>query len=163
MIRWIGLRHPFRACRVATLDRELCNRFYLEMQDDWYSTMIKETVVTKANLRRLSKFTKHRYNSWTNYLRCVKKPACKETSYHWSNVPDTMKTNWATGGANRGNAVNDFEHSQREKVLAYDRKGPLGSTDPMIPIDLDVVSSKLHSDFAVDIPLFYCKGTLFFI
>ena len=146
VIRWIGLKHPFRPCRLSTLDRELCNRFYLQLQSEWFRTLVKETAVTKQNLRNLAKFKKHKYNSWTNYLRSVKKPASNETSYHWSNIPESMKENWASGGVKRAVSVNAFEDEQRKKILSYEKTGPFGSVDPLLPIDLETAHTELNSD-----------------
>ena len=122
IIRWLGLKHPFRPCRLSTLDRELCNRFYLGMQKDWFNQMVKDTVGTTQNLLKLSKFKKHKYNSWTNFLRCVKKPASEETSYHWSNVPTALKDNWAVGGEDIAGKINSFEHKEREREREREKR-----------------------------------------
>ena len=46
VIRWVGLKRPFRPCRLSTLDRELCDRFYLQHQSERFRAMMKETAVT---------------------------------------------------------------------------------------------------------------------
>ena len=115
--------------------------------------MIMDAVLASGDWRRLVKFTRRRYNLRANYLRCVKKPASEETSYQLPNIPGDMRTDWALAWADRGNAVNDFEREQREKLLSYDKKGPVGHTDPLLPIDLDVADEELHSDRVADILL----------
>ena len=82
-------------------------------------------------------------------MRCVKKPASMETSYRRPNIPESLKDNWALGGSSRAGSANAFEHDQRTKMLSYEKTGPFGSADPLLPIDIDSARDALNSDRAV--------------
>ena len=80
----------------------------------------------------------------------MEKSASKETSYRWPNIPESMKDSWALGGSNRAESANAFEDDQRAKILSYEKTGPFGPTDPLLPIDLNTAHAKLNSNWAVD-------------
>ena len=155
-VRSLGLKHPFRPCKLSTLYRELTNRIHLIGQKEYAAKRVKETVGDAQTLVRLCKDQKPVYNGYTNFLRSVKLPIGKESAGHWKNVPDGCRENWTFGGAKRASRQYETDEQLRKDFFLYPEVGPLGSDDPSMPLDFDDIASMLNDDIC-------CERKCFFI
>ena len=153
-VRSIGLRHPFRPCKVSTLFRELTNRVHSIAQKEYADKRIKDTVGDKQTLLRLSKDVKQVYNGYTNYLRSVKLPVGSVSASHWSNIPSDCQESFAVGGAKRPVSSNQVDDELRESFIRYSEKGPFGSADPCLPLDFEDTLNMLSDDILCELNRF---------
>ena len=128
---------------LGTLYRELTNHFYLAGQTAFVKQLIEDNFGRTEELNRVASGKRSVYNSWTSYLRAFKMAASKKSSSLWSDVTDGQKKTWTSGSSKYGSMKNDSADAKLESLMAYDKTGPLGSTDKRVPLDIDDTMSML--------------------
>ena len=144
ILRSLGLKYPHRSCRLSTLYRELTNHFYLNKQSLFVKELIEHCFGSVDELNRVAMGKKSVYNSWTSYLRAFKMAASSKSSALWKDVTSDQKPTWVSRSKRDGGRRNDFADSELAALDSYDKTGPLGSTDKMIPIDFESTMERLE-------------------
>ena len=125
-----------------TLQRELFIRWVNIEHQKWFEGMIVKLFGTRSEMRRVLSLEKPKYNSWSEYSRLMHMQF-SELKVFWKYI-DTEAKNVLIRSARSSTEKGTQEwHRVKKTVNDYDVKGPMGSMDPTLPIDLEDLEKKV--------------------
>ena len=125
-----------------TLQRELFIRWVNIEHQKWFEGMIVKLFGTRSEMRRVLSLKKPKYNSWSEYSRLMHMQF-SELKVFWKYI-DTEAKQVLIRSAKSSTEKGTQEWLRVKKTVNdYDVKGPMGSMDPTLPIDLKDLEKKV--------------------
>ena len=108
----------------------------------WYENMVSALFQSKNEMRRQLSLKKTVYNSWSEYSRLMNLPF-GQLKVYWRYLDDTSR-NMLLKSAEASSREGTKEWNRiRDTVNSYEPTGPMGSQDPLLPVNTKDLESKL--------------------
>ena len=122
------------------MKRELCIRWVLIEHTKWFDKMVDDVFGSKTLMRHTLSLKQTMYNSWTSYAKAMKL-SFQELRQFWRYLDDHSGNTFLKMSQKDTKEGRLLKRKIERKLAAYKTTGPIGSSDPIQPID----TAHLHS------------------